>query len=374
MTNGTRSLKALRRGNKEAVLFLLMREGEMSRVGISRKTGLTTASVTQLVKELFSEGLVSESGEVARSVAGRRETLLRFNAEGIAAVGVNVESDFTHVSLCTWESVLAEEIYPTAEFFAAGTRKLVERIRALAGNAGGRRFVGTGVAVAGLQDEARGISLKSYGIFPDCYPLADEIARGTATDVALINNVRAQARALMIGKEDSFMLVKHAPGIGCAVVSDRAVVAGAAGLAGEIGHTIVRENGELCRCGKRGCLEAYVSEKYISELYHEKTGVKVPIGAIYASYGEDEAATSILDGCLRLIAVSIGNAAMLLNPVRVLATGGIFSEEPLFEAFRKAVEEVGYGGAFALSRVGEDKRLKAFSGARHIMLERVFGV
>ena len=374
MTGGTRSLKGLRRGNKEAVLFLLLREGEMSRVRIAANTGLTTASVTQLVKELMSEGLVTESGEVARGAAGRRETLLRFEGDRIAAVGVNVESDLTHVSLCTWGEVLAEEIYPTPEFFAHGIDRLGERVKALAAGCGKRRCVGTGGAGAGIADEKNGVSVKSYGIFPDGYPLAEELSRRTGLETALINNVRAQARALIAGKEDSFMLVKHAPGIGCAVISDLSVVAGAAGRAGEIGHTVVREGGEPCRCGKRGCLEAYVSEKHIKALYLSKTGVELPIEEIYDRYGSDDAAEEILEECVRLIALSVGNAAMLLNPVRVLTTGGIFSRTALFDALCKAVDRAGFGGAFALSRVGDDAKLKAFSGARHIMLERVFGV
>lgn len=373
-TTGTRSLKGLRRGNKEAVLFLLMRGGEMSRVRIASSTGLTTASVTQLVKDLIAENLVSESGEVVRNSSGRRETLLKFEGNSVAAIGVNIESDRTHISACTWDEVLREEVYPTAELFAEGTGKLNERIRELTKLCEGRKFVGTGIAVVGIADEENGISVKSYGIFPDGYRLAEEVAEGTGTHVEIINNVRAQARALMTGNEDSFMLVKHAPGVGCAVISDCSVVAGAANRAGEIGHTVVKEGGELCRCGKRGCLEAYVSEKHISALYREKTGNEMPICEIYDAYGKDVVVTEILDGCLDLLAVSIGNAAMLLNPVRVIATGGIFSREPLFYAFCKAVEKAGFGGAFALSRVGDDKKLKAFSGARHVILSRVFGV
>lgn len=119
-TTGTRSLKGLRRGNKEAVLFLLMRGGEMSRVRIASSTGLTTASVTQLVKDLIAENLVSESGEVVRNSSGRRETLLKFEGNSVAAIGVNIESDRTHISACTWDEVLREEVYPTAELLPRG--------------------------------------------------------------------------------------------------------------------------------------------------------------------------------------------------------------------------------------------------------------
>ena len=374
MTSGTRSLKGLRRGNKAAVLFLLMREGELSRVRIAAKTGLTGASVTQLCKELISEGLVEESGEVTKSVAGRRETLLRFAGERIAAVGVNIESDNTHVSLCTWDEVLAEEIYPTRMLFERGIDKLNERVAELACACGGRKFVGVGIAASGIADERSGVSVTSYGILPDGLPLAAKVREGTGCEVSLINNVRAQARALITGCEDDFMLVKHGPGIGCAVISDRVTVSGATGRAGEIGHIVVKEGGEPCRCGKRGCLEAYVSEKHLTELYRSKTGVELPVSAIYDAFGGDSAATGVLDESIGLIALSIGNAAMLLNPARVLVTGGIFSRKPLFDALCEAIDRAGFGGTFAISQVGDDKKLKAFSGARHIMLERVFGV
>ena len=374
MTSGTRSLKGLRRGNKAAVLFLLMREGELSRIRIAAKTGLTGASVTQLCKELISEGLVEESGEVTKSVAGRRETLLRFAGERIAAVGVNIESDNTHVSLCTWNEVLAEEIYPTQMLFERGIDKLNERIAELASACGGRKFVGVGIAASGIADERSGVSVTSYGILPDGLPLAAKVREGTGCEVSLINNVRAQARALITGCEDDFMLVKHGPGVGCAVISDGAVVSGADGKAGELGHTVAEEGGFPCRCGKRGCLETCVSEARITELYAIKTGDKVPVREIYGRFGKDDAATEIIGNCLNRLAVAIGNAAALLNPRKVLVTGGIFAGEDTFAAFRAAVEKAGFGGAFPLARIGDERKVKAFSGARHIMLARLLGI
>lgn len=371
---GSQSLKALRRGNKEAVLLLFMGGEELSRVRIAAATGLTTASVTQLVRELIDEGLLEERGEIISGAAGRRETLLRFAGERVAAVGVNVESDRTHVSLCTWNDVLEEEIYPTASFFENGTAALAERVGELASKCGGRRFVGTGLAVAGFVDEEKGVTVGGYGLFPDAFPLAEKIAESTGTDTLLVNNVRAQARALMAKSDDSFLLVKHGPGVGCAAISDGAPVYGADGKAGEIGHTIAEENGLPCRCGKRGCLETCVSEQRITALYEEKTRNKLAVREIYALYGKDGVATEVLDACLNKLAVAIGNTATLLNPRRVLVTGGVFSREDTYGTFCRAVEKAGFGGQFSLTRIGDEKKVKAFSGARHVMLKKLFGI
>lgn len=371
---GSQSLKGLRRGNKEAVLLLFMGGERLSRVRIAAATGLTTASVTQLVRELIDDGLLEESGEIASGAAGRRETLLRFAGEKVAAVGVNVERDRTHVSLCSWDEVIKEEIYPTDELFAGGTVTLCERIEAVAAECGGRRFLGTGLAVAGFVDAEKGIAVGNHGLFPDGYPLVDEVYRGTGKETLLVNNVRAQARALMTAADDSFMFVKHGPGVGCAVISDGIIVEGADGKAGELGHTIAEEDGIKCRCGKRGCLETCVSESRISELYHNKTGVEMYVRDIYARYGKDTEAREILDGCARKLAVAIGNAASLLNPRKVLATGGIFAAEDTFRAFERAVSEAGFGGDFPLARIGDERKVKAFSGARHVMLEKLFGI
>ena len=371
---GSQSLKGLRRGNKEAVLLLFMGGERLSRVRIAAATGLTTASVTQLVRELIDDGLLEESGEIASGAAGRRETLLRFAGEKVAAVGVNVERDRTHVSLCSWDEVIKEEIYLTDELFAGGTGTLCERIEAVAAECGGRRFLGTGLAVAGFVDAEKGIAVGNHGLFPDGYPLVDEVYRGTGKETLLVNNVRAQARALMTAADDSFMFVKHGPGVGCAVISDGAVVSGADGKAGELGHTVAEEGGFPCRCGKRGCLETCVSESRISELYETKTGDKVPAGEIYARYATDEAAREIVDGCLDKLAVAVGNAALVLNPRKVLVTGGIFAREETFEAFAGAVRAAGFGGEFPLARIGDERRVKAFSGARHVMLKKLFGM
>lgn len=371
---GSRSLKQLRRGNKESVLGLFMNGGELSRVRIAAATGLTSASVTQLVRELIGEGLLVEGDEVATGGAGRRETLLRFAGESVAAVGVNIERDRTHVSLCSWQEVLEEEIYPTKDLFAAGIDELAERISELAAKSSWRRFLGTGLAVAGQVDEVSGRTAGDYGLFVPGLPLAGEIARLTGRETLLVNNVRAQARALMSDPSDSFMLVKHGPGVGCAVISEGVVVAGANGRAGELGHTVVPGERGICRCGRRGCLETCVSESRISELYETKTGDKVPAQEIYARYPSDEAAREIVDGCLSKLAVAVGNAALVLNPRKVLVTGGIFAREEIFEAFAGAVRAAGFGGEFPLARIGDERRVKAFSGARHVMLKKLFGM
>ena len=91
-------------------------------------------------------------------------------------------------------------------------------------------------------------------------------------------------------------------------------------------------------------------------------------------YTTDEAAREIVDGCLSKLAVAVGNAALVLNPRKVLVTGGIFAGEDTFDAFRAAVEKAGFGGAFPLARIGDERKVKAFSGARHIMLARLLGI
>ncbi len=375
----TRSLKALKKSNKAAILFRLMSGGDASRVSLAKETGLTTAAVTLLINELMAEGAVSEGDAVQRNSTGRREKMLHFEDGHCAAVSINIESDNTHVSVCTFSEVLEERIYPTSDYFAKGIDRLLDEAKELSCKYADRNVVGIGVGVIGTVDEENGVSVNSYGALENNCRIGDELKRATGLEVSVINNVRAQARALIMSADDDFMLIKHSPGIGCAVVTDGALVSGARERAGEIGHTVVKPGGELCRCGKRGCLEAYVSEMHISELYAAKTGNKLPVCEIYGAYGADFAATEIVDDCIEKLALSIGNAAMLLNPERVLVTGGIFSYGAIADKLSDTVSEVGFkgadgGGELKLAFVGAEKKIKAFSGARHIILKKIFEV
>lgn len=373
MSDKTNALTGLRRSNKAAILYKLMSYGTTSRLALSRELSLTSATVTQLVKELMQEGLVEECGDVETGRRGRKEIMLSFCDKGYAAIGVNIESDNTHVSLCTYREIIRELIFPTISLFeredglTAAVLQLVEE-----SNTRHLNLLGVAVGIIGKVDETLGVSINSYGIFKPDYPLAKILSDKTGIEVELLNNVKAQARSLLCEQYDNYLFVKHSLGIGCALVVNGKTVDGANFKAGELGHTVVRSGGLECRCGKRGCLEAYASESHIIEVYSERTGRHVTISDVYAAYGKDDVATEILEEVTDYIALSLSNAATLLDPKRVLLTGGLFLDEALAAVvLRKIAAD---GGGIEVEIIGNGERIKAFAESRHLLLKKLFEV
>jgi glucokinase len=102
---------------------------------------------------------------------------------------------------------------------------------------------------------------------------------------------------------------------------------GAAGMAGEIGHTVVDPSGPVCLCGKRGCVERLASGPYMAEDVALARGLPVAevtgkLVVEWAASGE-ETAVKILERGAWALGVGLGNAANLLNPSRIVLGGGV---------------------------------------------------
>jgi glucokinase len=171
-------------------------------------------------------------------------------------------------------SVLAEDIRPTlaAEGQQAVIARMVASLREGLSKAGvdGRQLLAIGVSAPGPVDDARGV-VTSPPNLPGWHdvPLASIIAKKFGVPCVLDNDANAAAFAEHrwgAGKGSRHMLfLTVSTGVGGGIISDGALYRGASGAAGEMGHMTIRENGRLCPCGRRGCLEAYTCGVAIAE-------------------------------------------------------------------------------------------------------------
>jgi glucokinase len=204
----------------------------------------------------------------------------------------------------------------------------------------------TGIAVPGVVDEENGIAVWAANIGFRDVPLRDLVADRLAMPAALGHDVRvggvAEAR-LGAGRGHSHVLfVAVGTGIAAALVVRGTGYGGAHGAAGEVGHIVVRPDGNPCGCGGRGHLEAYASARAIGRRYAELSGQAGATAldvVTRAGRGEELAATvwreavdTLADGLV---------IAQGLYDVNALVVGGGLAEareallEPLREAFRE---------------------------------------
>jgi glucokinase len=127
---------------------------------------------------------------------------------------------------------------------------------------------------------------------------------------------------------ESLMYITVSTGVGGGWILGGRPYRGHAGMAGEIGHTVVDPNGPVCLCGKRGCVERLASGPYMAGDLAGEQGSRRAEGmtgkdvADRAAQG-DKAALKILERGARALGVGIGNAANLLNPQRFILGGGV---------------------------------------------------
>jgi predicted NBD/HSP70 family sugar kinase len=125
-------------------------------------------------------------------------------------------------------------------------------------------LMGVGVGLAGIVDSGQGVVRQSPFFGWNDVPLREMIQSQVHVPVYLDNDVNTLAFAekwFGAGQGvDNFLVITFGRGIGLGIVSNGQFAHGTRGGAGEIGHTVVQPGGELCACGKRGCLEMYASE------------------------------------------------------------------------------------------------------------------
>ncbi|MFP4017521.1 MAG: ROK family protein, partial [Halanaerobiales bacterium] len=259
------------------------------------------------------------------------------------------------------------------------------------------RIIGVGIGMHGLVDYARGIS-----VFPPAFgwkdvPVADIIQKEFNLPVIIENNVRALTLAEnwfgYARKLNNFICLKVGSGIGSSIFTDGKIYRGASNSAGEIGHTMVDEDGPLCSCGNYGCLESMASipamirqaqkalkqgaESSIKELVnHEIDKIDEETIFLAADQG-DHLARRILHDAGRYLGVAIADLINILNPEAVIVSGKIArAGDLILDSIRSTVRNRAL--SYSLQNVQiinsrMDKEGVAI-GAAALILESVFNI
>src|SRR5262245_35877085 len=293
----------IRRRNRAILLSTVFFDGPLSRLELGQRSGLSSATVSTVVAELIDDGLIVEAGQVD-SGGGRPRVLLRVHGEYGYFVGVDVGETGVTVELFDLAlrrvarrlrpvsshrprpaTVVAEIVAGIADVLAP--RGAVDECdhdeRADAGPIDASSIVGVGVGVPGIVTGRPTPVVAAPTIGWESVPLADMLASsGVAAPVFVGNGANTQAQAEMwFGAARG---TRHAvvalvgSGVGAAIIADGTPFGGTSGGAGEWGHTTVMYGGRECRCGARGCLEAYAGAEAILERYEALGSQPPPAG------------------------------------------------------------------------------------------------
>jgi predicted NBD/HSP70 family sugar kinase len=252
-----------RRHNLSLVLQMLYSVGAMSRADLARRLGMSKVTVSDLVAELIESGHAVELGPSDQVRPGKPATLVDVNRTGLQAIGVDLAAhEVLRAAVLDLDgNILARAERPigddTGDAITARVLELVDEIV----SAATAPILGIGVGTPGIVVSGGVVDTAPNLGWRDV-PLRDLIADATGLPVFVVNDADAAVHAdYTLGNGgDDLLLVKIGRGVGCGLIVGGQRVRGAHFAAGEIGHvTVGTDGGAVCRCGKTGCLETWVS-------------------------------------------------------------------------------------------------------------------
>jgi len=269
-------VRDVRRANRSSLLTDLFHGGLQSRQQLAGTTALSQASVSNLIGEMLEEGLVEEAGLVG-SDGGRPRVLLQVRPGFRYVVGADVAETRVLIELYDMSMArLAQAEFEHDDDPSQVAEQLLAGLTAVTTEAGvdPGRVLGYGVGVPGVVDQDGVVDSQSTGW--DAVPLGAMLRAGTEVPIFVENGAKTFGQAEMwFGSARGArhaVIIMIGTGVGAAVVMDGRSYRGANSNAGEWGHTTLVYDGEICRCGARGCLEAYVGAGGIGRRLAAATG------------------------------------------------------------------------------------------------------
>ncbi|MBK9749483.1 MAG: ROK family transcriptional regulator [Chloroflexi bacterium] len=340
MTRTVATSRDLKRSNRSHLLNLLYFNEPTTRLDLSQMSGLSPATVTKIVSELISEDIVIETG-VEDSQGGRPRTTLQIDPYYGYFFGVDVGETHIYVELFDIKlnsigdikyALTSSEIMPQDI-----VRMIVDGVRSLqrGSNIPDDKVLGVGIGVPGVVDRAGGVSIFAPNWGWRNVSLLDLVQTQLHLPILLDNGAQAMALAEMwfgAGKGiNNLVVLLVGTGIGSGVITDGKLYRGVSNSAGEWGHTCIAMNGRPCRCGSRGCIEAYAGAPAIIEQIRERAPVSSllnhgsqieilrALGA--AARKGDPLAVGMMDEIGATLGTGIGNLINLFNP-QLIVLGG----------------------------------------------------
>ena len=344
------SQSALRRANQLRVLRAVRTAGALTQAEIARGTGLSAATVSNIVRELREAGTVVVSPTYS---GGRRAQRVELARHAGIAVGVDFGVSHLRVALSDLgDRIVAEETiaYDVAASAERGMRRAIWLVETLLAQARVDRseVIGVGVGVPGPVDAATGeidtatIMTGWAGVRP-----AEELRGRLGMPVHVDNDANLGALGEMVGGAGRgcghLVYLKLSNGVGAGIVADGRLYRGAGGIAGEIGHITVDARGPVCRCGNRGCLETLVGGPYLLQMLPRPVGRDEPpptlLSVIASAMAGDPGCRRILSDAGRALGSGVAILANLFNP-RLVILGGELAQagDLLVESIRQTAE------------------------------------
>lgn len=326
---------------RRAILSQIRKAGPVPRIELAELTGISRATVTTVTAELMEHGLIEEIPVEPKGKdlkRGRPKVDLKIRGDAFLIAGAKIANksiaivlaNFEGDVVCEHEAELSKTTYEVDELKVVIASEL--QTAAEKANASIEDISALGIGLAGIVDADKGIARWSPSLKGRNIDLRKAISKHLNKPVFVDNDANLVAKAEQhFGKGKNvkdFIVVTIENGVGMGIVLSNELYRGTRGCGAEFGHTKVHLDGALCRCGQRGCLEAYVADYALLRevaIGHDGTADEDKpedvAALILAAKDGDKTAQSILDRAARMFAMGLSNLVNIFDPQLIILSG-----------------------------------------------------
>jgi predicted NBD/HSP70 family sugar kinase len=353
----------VRRQNRRLVLDALRRNGPLARVELGRVTGLSPATITAISAQLIAERIIEELESPlvlpANGKRGRPTIQLGLRAKAAHVLALNISIDTTVLALADYGgTVLRTDKLHTPTYnapppgFAHATAEAIRNFLAAAGYKV-TDIMRLGIAVQGVADSREGSIVWSPAFAARDVPLGDVLSAELGLPCFVANDANMMAEGFLAteatARNKTLAAIFTGYGVGMGLIIGGKVYHGSSGGASEFGHMNHVPHGALCRCGKRGCIEAYAADYGIlrtaqggsdNEAPHSSVDPAEMAALLARALKGEPGAVAAYAKAGEALGFGIGRLIALLNPDRIVLAGpGLDAQRLIEPALRRAVDD-----------------------------------
>ncbi|MBD2763688.1 ROK family transcriptional regulator [Kocuria sp. cx-455] len=346
------SQTSLRVANQRRVIQVMRTLGTTTQATIARETALAPSTVSSIVHEMVTAGVLAMDS----SHGGRRGQLVRFSDNAGFVVGLDVGHRHLTVAVADLNhNVRARQRFDLphghamAEVLDTADSTLTSMVRKL--KLSRAKLLAAGLTLPAPVDlEGRVVS--AGAILP---AWADTDVRAAAsTRLGFPVTVENDANAGAVGefaqgrgrgvRNMAYIKVSH--GVGAGLILNGRLFRGATGSAGELGHMTLDEQGDVCRCGNRGCLETFISSEAVLGLMATTRGPDFTVSDLVdTALAGDIGCARVIGDTGRTLGTTVANLCNIINPELVIVGGELArAGDLLLEPLREIVSRYGVQG------------------------------
>lgn len=358
MTNRTRiAEKQLLHSSK--IMEFIYRQAAASRIKIAQELNLKPASVTPLVNQLLECNKIIETGNEIRELkgSGRSRKIVNINADYSYAIGI----EFTMKGLAfvvtnavgdiQYKNYLPLNTFPIEDI----TDIIIEQVTSLLKKFN-KKCCGIGFAIPGHYDplSERIISNNQTWRF---FKL-NKIKKRFDLPIFLENNIECMALNEYLFNPtttpERFLFIHVGPGLFCSFFDNKHIDHRDNFYIGEIGHTVVDIHGQVCECGKRGCLQTYISNSWLinsarylfetsqntvlKDLVDKASDIDLDV-IINAYYLGDSYIIKKIESGITFLATAIANTLMIYDSDKILINSELLNKLKLTQQLKAQIQE-----------------------------------